>query len=148
MAMVPDPLARLALRSMAVRIAQQHIDAIVAHARDDSPNECCGLVAARDGEVTGVHRVRNTFASPMRFELDPIEQYKTTERIEAGGDQMVGSYHSHTHSEAYPSQTDVNQWTPWPELVHLICSIAEDEPVVRAFRIADKQIEEIDLEVV
>ena len=131
-----------------MRIAQQHVDAIVAHAREDAPNECCGLVAAKDGEVSGVHPITNTFASPMRFELDPVEQYKATERIEAAGEQMVGSYHSHTHSEAYPSQTDVNQWDPWPELIHLICSIAEEEPVLRAFRIADKRIEEIELEVV
>jgi proteasome lid subunit RPN8/RPN11 len=133
---------------VALRVPREHLDAIVAHARDDAPNECCGLVGAHDGEVTGVHRVTNTFASPLRFELDPIEQYEVTERIEERGHQMIGSYHSHTHSEAYPSQTDVNQWSPWPELVHLICSIAEDEPVVRAFKVADKQIEEIDLEVV
>jgi [CysO sulfur-carrier protein]-S-L-cysteine hydrolase len=131
-----------------VRISREHLDAIVAHARDDAPNECCGLVAARDGEVTGTFRVRNVFASPLRFELDPIEQYRVTERIEEQGDQMVGSYHSHTKSEAYPSQTDVNQWDPWPELIHLICSIAADEPVVRAFKVADKQVTEIDLEVV
>jgi proteasome lid subunit RPN8/RPN11 len=118
-----------------VKVARQHLDAIVAHARDDAPNECCGLVAARDGEVTGVHRVTNTFASPLRFELDPIEQYRVTEGIEERGEQMVGSYHSHTHSEAYPSQTDVNQWDPWPE------------PVVRAFKVADKQVSEIELEV-
>jgi proteasome lid subunit RPN8/RPN11 len=131
-----------------VRVPREHLDAIVAHAREDAPNECCGLVAARDGEVTGTHRVTNTFASPLRFELDPVEQYKATERIEQAGQAMVGSYHSHTHSEAYPSQTDVNQWDPWPELVHLICSIAEDEPVVRAFKVADKQISEIEIEVV
>ncbi len=130
-----------------MRIARRYIDEIVAHSRDDAPNEACGLVAARDGEVTGVHRVTNTFASPLRFELDPIEQYKITERIEEAGEEMIGSYHSHTKSEAYPSQTDVNQWDPWPELVHLICSIAGEEPVVRAFKVADKQVAELDLEV-
>ncbi len=128
-----------------MRIRRKDVDEIVAHARDDAPNECCGLVAARDDEVTGVHRVTNVFASPLRFELEPIEQYKLTEQIEQHGDRMAGSYHSHTKSEAYPSQTDVNQWDPWPELVHLICSIAAEEPVVRAFEIRDKQVHEVEL---
>ncbi|MGI8460230.1 MAG: Mov34/MPN/PAD-1 family protein [Solirubrobacterales bacterium] len=128
-----------------MRIRREDFDAIVAHARDDAPNECCGLVAARDDEVTGVHRVTNVFASPLRFELEPIEQYKLTEQIEQRGDRMAGSYHSHTKSEAYPSQTDVNQWDPWPELVHLICSIAAEKPVVRAFEIRDKQVHEVEL---
>ena len=130
-----------------MRIPREHLDAIVEHARRDAPNECCGLVAARDGAVTGVHPITNTFASPLRFELDPIEQYKATEEIEARGEEMAGSYHSHTKSEAFPSQTDINKWDPWPELIHMICSIAAEEPVVRAFRIRDKQVEEIPLEV-
>lgn len=130
-----------------MRISRELLDEIVAHARDDAPNECCGVIAARDGRITAVRRIANTFASPLRFELDPVEQYRATEEIEARGDQMAGSYHSHTKSPAYPSQTDVNQWDPWPELIHLICSIAEDEPDVRAFRIRDKQVEEIALQV-
>lgn len=131
-----------------MRIPAELIDRIVAHAREEAPNECCGVVAARDGAITGVYPVTNTFASPLRFELDPQEQYRLTEEIEERGDAMAGSYHSHTASEAYPSQTDVNQWDPWPELVHLICSIAGTEPVVRAFRVRDKQVDEVELEVV
>lgn len=130
-----------------MRIRQEVIDEVVAHAREDDPNECCGLVAERDGELTTAHRVRNVFASPLRFELDPIEQYRATEAIEEGGERMAGSYHSHTKSGAYPSQTDINQWDPWPELIHLICSIAAEEPVVRAFEIRDKQVHEIELQV-
>jgi proteasome lid subunit RPN8/RPN11 len=130
-----------------MQISRELLEEIVTHAREDAPNECCGVVAARDGRITGVHRVANTFASPLRFELDPVEQYRATEQIEARGEQMIGSYHSHTKSEAYPSQTDVNQWDPWPELVHLICSIAGEQPVVRAFRVEDKRVEEIELEI-
>lgn len=129
-----------------MRISREVLDQIAAHAREEAPNECCGVVAARDGRVTGVEPITNVFASPLRFELDPVEQYRATEAIEERGEQMVGSYHSHTKSEAYPSQTDVNKWDPWPELIHLICSIAGEEPVVRAFRVEDGQVAEIDLE--
>jgi proteasome lid subunit RPN8/RPN11 len=130
-----------------MRIAQHLIDEIVAHARRDAPNECCGVVAGHDGAITGVHPVTNVFASPLRFQLDPVEQYRITEQIEERGEAMIGSYHSHIKSEAYPSQTDVNQWDPWPELIHLICSIAPSDPVVRAFEVSDKQVSEISLEV-
>lgn len=130
----------------AMRISRKTLDEIAGHAREEAPNECCGVVAARDGEVTGVERITNVFASPLRFELDPIEQYHATEAIEGRGEQMIGSYHSHTKSEPYPSQTDINKWKPWPELVHFICSIATEEPEIRAFRIEDGRVTEIELE--
>jgi proteasome lid subunit RPN8/RPN11 len=69
-------------------------------------------------------------------------------RIEEDGEELIGIYHSHTKSEAYPSQTDINLAEAWPDPLYLICSLADaDDPVVRAFEIRDGAVEEVDLDV-
>ncbi len=68
-----------------MRISQTLIDEMVAHAREDLPNECCGMVGGSDGEATEVIRVANAAASPLRYEMDPQEQYEALKSIEDGG---------------------------------------------------------------
>jgi proteasome lid subunit RPN8/RPN11 len=131
-----------------MRIARQLLDEIVAHARDDVPNECCGIVAGNDGTATSVHRARNAFASPLRYEVHPQDLYRITTEIDEGGEVIAAIYHSHTKSDAYPSQTDVNLAANWPDPIYLICSLADPEhPDVRAFAIRDGQVEEVGLDV-
>jgi proteasome lid subunit RPN8/RPN11 len=130
-----------------MRIAQDLLDEIVAHARVEAPNECCGLVAGRDGRAIAIHRARNSFESPLRYEIHPQDQLRIMTAIEEGGEDVAGIYHSHTRSEAYPSQTDINLARNWPDPIYLICSVAGDEPVVRAFAIRDEAVSEVDLEV-
>jgi [CysO sulfur-carrier protein]-S-L-cysteine hydrolase len=130
-----------------VKISQQLLDEMVAHAREDLPNECCGMVGGRDGEATSVVRVVNSAASPLRYEMDPQGQYDALKAIEDGGDELLAIYHSHTKSAAYPSQTDVNQALNWPEQVYLIVSLAEEEPDVKGYLLADLKIEDVDLDV-
>ncbi len=131
-----------------MRIARSLIDEIVAHARADLPNECCGLLGGRDGELTSVHRARNAAATWLRYELHPADQLRIMNRIEADGEELRGIYHSHTKSEAYPSQTDINLAAAWPDPLYLICSLEDaDAPVVRAFEIRDGAVEEVDLDV-
>ena len=129
-----------------MRIARDLLAEIVAHAREEAPNECCGLVGGRDGRATSVRRGENLHHSPLRFEIaNPLTLLNA---IEDAGEELVGIYHSHTRSEAYPSQTDVNLARFWPDPLWLICSLADDEdPVVRAFEIRDGGIDEIELEV-
>lgn len=132
-----------------MRISQTLIDEIVAHSRDDLPNECCGLLGGSDGELTSVHRARNAAATWLRYELHPSDQLRIMNEIEAAGDELRGIYHSHTKSEAYPSQTDINLAAAWPDPLYLICSLQDpDAPVVRAFAIRDGGVEEVDLDVV
>lgn len=132
-----------------MRISQSLIDEIVAHSRDDMPNECCGLMGGRDGEFTSVHRARNAAATWLRYELHPTDQLRIMNAIEEEGDELAGIYHSHTKSEAYPSQTDINLAAAWPDPLYLICSLADDDdPVVRAFLLRDGKVEEVDLDVV
>ena len=131
-----------------MRISQDLIDEIVAHSRDDLPNECCGLIGGNDGEMTSVHRARNAAATWLRYEVHPSDQFRIMERIEEAGEDLVGIYHSHTKSEAYPSQTDINLADGWPDPLYLICSLEHsDEPVVRAFAIRDGAVEEVELDV-
>jgi proteasome lid subunit RPN8/RPN11 len=132
-----------------VRIARALIDEIVAHSRDDLPNECCGLIGGNAGEMTSVHRARNAAGTWLRYEVHPSDQIRIMDRIEADGEEMVGIYHSHTKSEAVPSHTDINLAEAWPDPLYLICSVADlDNPVVRAFAIRDGGVEEVDLDVV
>lgn len=130
-----------------MRIAQSLIDEIVAHSRDDLPNECCGLIGGDAEEMTSVHRARNAAATWLRYELHPTDQLRIMNRIEDDGEELAGIYHSHTKSEAFPSQTDINLADAWPDPLYLICSLADDaNPVVRAFEIRDGDVEEVDLD--
>jgi len=131
-----------------VKISQQMIDEMVAHAREDLPNECCGMIGGRDGEATSVVRVENAAASPLRYEMDPQGQYDALKSIEDAGEELIGIYHSHTRSAAYPSQTDVNEARMWPEQAYVIVSLENDEePVVKAYDLADLKIADVDLDV-
>jgi len=129
-----------------MRISREHIDEIVAHAREDAPNECCGIVASSGGATVKVFRATNAEASPVRYSLDPREQYEITKEIETQGWELGAIYHSHTRSPAYPSQTDVNL-AFYPDALYVIVSLAgENAPDLRAFKIAGEQIEEVPLE--
>lgn len=130
-----------------MKISQQLIDEMVAHAREDAPNECCGMIGGRDGVAERVVRVENAAASPLRYEMDPQGQFDALKEIEADGGELLAIYHSHTKSAAYPSQTDVNQAQNWPEQVYVIVSLADPEqPDVKAFMLADLKIADAELE--
>jgi len=129
-----------------MRIAQKLIDEMVTHAREDLPNECCGMVGGTDGEATVVIPVVNSAASPLRFEMDPQGQYNALKAIEDDGKEMLAIYHSHTKSAAYPSQTDVNQAVNWPDAIYLIVSLQDGEsPDVKGYWLKDLKIADAEL---
>ena len=122
------------------------LDEIVAHARADAPNECCGIIASQNGRATRVYRATNAAASPLRYEIDGMEQYRIQVEIEDAGWELGAIYHSHTRSEPYPSQTDINL-AFYPEAIYVIVGVARGEPEVRAYRIVDGRVEDAALEV-
>lgn len=131
-----------------MRISQSLVDEMVAHARDELPNECCGMVGGRDGEASVVIRVANAAASPLRYEMDPQEQYNALKAIEDEGGELLAIYHSHTKSDAYPSQTDVNQAVAWPEQVYLIVSLQDpDSPDVKGYWLKDLEIADAEISI-
>lgn len=121
----------------------QH-DALIEHAREEAPNECCGYLRARDGKVNEVFRSSNGRASPYGYELDSKSLLAANELDDEGWE--VGIYHSHPRSPAEPSQTDINL-AHYPHWLYLIVSLAGD-PEVRAWRIEDGRVTEEPVELV
>jgi proteasome lid subunit RPN8/RPN11 len=131
-----------------MKISQALVEAMVAHARRDLPNECCGMIGGREGVATEVIPVENAAASPLRYEMDSQGQFDALKAIEADGGELLGIYHSHTKSAAYPSQTDVNQAVSWPDQIYVIVSLADaDAPDVKAFLLKDLKIADVTLDV-
>ena len=126
-------------------------DAMVAHALEDEPNECCGLLSGRDGVLVGHYPMRNVARSPYRYEIDGMQLHLTNREIEDGGGEIAAVYHSHTHNAAYPSDTDIRLAT-WSTAFYLLLSLAEkgqdgqlvrkNPPELRAFRIVDGEVTE------
>ena len=130
-----------------MRIAGALLEDIVAHAVRDAPNECCGVVLGRDATANEARALENLAASPFRFDIDGREVIKFA-FAEEDEDQLLAIYHSHTRSEPFPSQTDVNFAAGWPGVEWLIVGISRNaEPVARNYRIEDGVIAEAALEV-
>ncbi len=130
-----------------MRISRQLVDEIVAHAREDSPNECCGMIGGADGAAASVYRSINAEASPLRYSLDANDQFRIMREMEENGEELIGIYHSHTASAAFPSQTDVNL-AAYPDAVYVIASLLDaGQPDVRGFWIRDGEIAEAELDV-
>ena len=129
-----------------MRIPKRIADEIVAHSREEAPNECCGLVSGREGVATEVFRARNEMASPLAYNVHPQDLLRITEAIESRGEELAAIYHSHTRSPAEPSQTDINLAVNWPDPVYLICSVADPAaPVVRGWALRDGRVDEVEL---
>jgi proteasome lid subunit RPN8/RPN11 len=124
-----------------MRISKPDWDALVAHARAEAPNECCGYARMSDGRVDEVFRSENLRRSPYGYELDPRSLLAANELDDEG--YGVAIYHSHPRSAAEPSQTDINL-AHYPHWRYLIVSLA-GEPEIRAWRIADGRVEEEDV---
>ena len=130
-----------------LKLDRSYVDEIIAHARQDVPNECCGIIAGVDGRATRLYRAVNAEASPYRYNVDPKDLLRIYRDLESKGWDVLAIYHSHTHTEAYPSPTDV-RLAAWPEAYYLIVSLADAaNPVLRVFRINDGQVKEEELQV-
>ena len=130
-----------------INVPQGVLDEIVEHARDDLPNECCGVLTGADGAVSALERTENEFASPMSYRISSDEIFRAYKAAAERGEDIVGFYHSHVRSEAYPSQTDLNEASEWPESLHFICSLEHrDDPSIRAFRLHGTEIEEVEID--
>lgn len=130
-----------------VHLPAEMWDAIVAHARQEHPRECCGIISGRDGRLEKLHSLRNIADGNRFYEIDPAQlmqlEFGELEQTEA---EIVAIYHSHPESQAYPSATDL-ELAYWPEAVYLICSLENKaEPGIRGFRMRDGVISEVQLQ--
>lgn len=114
-------------------IPQKLAEVMVEHCRDERPNEACGVLAVKEGALIEVFPMGNAAASPVRYALDPKEQFEVYRKLEGEGWELGGVYHSHTRTEAYPSPTDVRMASE--DVPYLIVSLAAEPASIRAFRI-------------
>ena len=123
-----------------LELSREQAAALVAHAREEFPNECCGLLAGRNGRVERVFRGTNLDHSPYTYMMDPREQLAAFKALEAEGLELMGIYHSHTHTVAYPSKTDVAK-AYYPDAVYVIVSLLDGaNPAIKGYRITDNEI--------
>jgi len=126
--------------AVAIRLRREHVDAIVAHALEDAPIECCGMLAAHEGLVVDIYRAVNKEDSPYRFSIDPLQTRRLEEQIDASGSTLAGFYHSHTGSDPIPSPTDIRMMGSLfgPPYVHFVVGVADRaNPILRAWYIQD-----------
>jgi proteasome lid subunit RPN8/RPN11 len=141
---------------MSLKLPQAMLDEMVAHAKDDLPNEACGIILGKDGIATQLRRARNAEASPFRYSIDPLDLLKAERDADANGWEVLVIYHSHVASEAYPSPTDVRlaQWPGsdppidlYPDAYYVLVSLKDREsPVVRAYTIHAGEVSEISID--
>lgn len=139
--------SRALLTPRRIDIRSSVISEISEHALESVPAESCGLVGAGDdGVISRCYRTRNDEDSKaaVRYFMNPADQFAAMRSAEGDGLEIVGAYHSHVQSPAYPSPTDIGL-AQYPEWIWLIVSLAEDPPEVRAFEIAGETVTEIEL---
>jgi len=132
------------------------LQALIDDARAGYPNEACGLIvgsgaAASGGEALRFEATRNKAASPYRYEIDPEDLYRISVAADDADEVIWGIVHSHTHTPAVPSPTDLGL-AFYPDALYLLVSLSEDEsdpatgtPSVRAWRIVDGTAHEVPL---
>jgi proteasome lid subunit RPN8/RPN11 len=138
----PHPGPRTAVLPAPIR------HAILAHARAGYPNEACGLIigdraAAAGGQALRFEATHNRAASPNRYEIDPDDQYRQTNSTDDADEVFWGIVHSHVRSPAVPSPTDIGL-AFYPDALYVLVSLTDES--VRAWRILDRAVHEVELE--
>ncbi|HEX6310786.1 MAG TPA: M67 family metallopeptidase [Acidimicrobiia bacterium] len=139
----------MTLAEPVLRLTEAQHRRILAHCYDGLPDEACGLLAGPvddreepTGVVTAVYPTRNAEASARTYTVDSRDLIKAMRDAEQRGDQLVGVFHSHTHTVAYPSPTDVQQAME-PGWLYVIVGLRDGDPVLRAYRIRSGEITEV-----
>ncbi|MDP2912893.1 MAG: M67 family metallopeptidase [Candidatus Omnitrophota bacterium] len=124
------------------------LDEMIEQCRREAPDEACGILAGKVSKIEKVYRMDNAEKGPATFFMDPKEQFKAMKDIRQLGLEMIGIYHSHVASQAYPSGHDV-EMAFYPEASYVIISLKNMEsPQVRSFKIAEGEITEEEVRIV
>ena len=134
-----------------IEISDEFVLEMIEHSRLENPNECCGILAGTEGKVTKLYRIQNSTPSPYRYVMDPNEQLKAMKDADERSLDLMAFYHSHTHSPAYPSETDVRMATEsgWVDFCYVLVSLEDSsKPDVRFFDIsADGNVNEEEVKI-
>jgi proteasome lid subunit RPN8/RPN11 len=123
-------------------IPRQILDEMLAHCREGHPNEACGILAGRGNEVLKIYKIHNLESSPVSYLMDSMEQFRGMKDMRENSLDMLGIFHSHPSSAAYPSPKDVSL-AFYEDAAYVIVSFAGKEPEVKAFSIRGGEIREV-----
>jgi proteasome lid subunit RPN8/RPN11 len=127
-----------------VRLPDRVRRAMIAHARDEAPNECCGLLVGRDAAIDESVRTRNLAGSPSRYLIDPADHVALIRRLRDTHRTILGAYHSHPSSPAVPSRTDRDE-AFYPDFVWMIVSLVHPAGEIAAFRLDGGKVEPVEI---
>ena len=134
-----------------IEISDEFVLEMIEHSRLENPNECCGILAGTGGKVTKLYRIQNSTPSPYRYVMDPNEQLEAMKDADERSLDLMAFYHSHTHSPAYPSDTDIRMATEsgWVDFCYVLVSLEDSsKPDVRFFDIsADGNVNEEEVKI-
>jgi len=130
-----------------IRIPTHIYDGIVAQAYAELPNEACGLLVGKQGEVAKQHALTNIDHSNEHFSFDPAEQFQVFRSARTEGLEILANYHSHPETPSRPSVEDIRLAYD-PNILYLIVSLASEIPVLKAFNIQNGISSEVPIEVV
>ncbi|MGV8093346.1 MAG: M67 family metallopeptidase [Mangrovibacterium sp.] len=130
-----------------LRIPQFIFDEITGHARGGLPEEVCGYLAGRNGQVTRCFPMTNTDHSPEHFSFDPAEQFRVVRQVRKDGLEILANYHSHPVTPARPSQEDIRLAYD-PDISYVIVSLAAKAPDVKSFRIRNGEVEKEEIRII
>jgi proteasome lid subunit RPN8/RPN11 len=140
----PDKVAETQSNTRTVRVSEAVWLAIEDHAIRSRPSECCGLLSGKNGSITNIHPLHNDADKPeTRYFATPEELFAAMKRIREAGQALLGVYHSHPRTQAYPSASDV-EMAFYPEAFYFIISL-EPQVELRAFKIEDSRIENVQI---
>ncbi len=122
-------------------------DEIISHCKKEFPMEACGILAGKGNEIDLVYAMKNADQDAVSYFMEPQEQLNTMKDIRMKGLEMLGIYHSHGFSRAYPSKKDI-ELAFYPEASYMIISLKDaDKPEIRSFKIVEGKIEEEEVRV-
>ena len=123
-------------------IKREIVKEIIAHALQEDPRECCGILAGNDNLITHIFKLTNVEADPDKYWMDPKEQIQTFEEIDRLNLELLGIYHSHPHSPPSPSPVDIMR-AFYPTIAFFIISLLDREkPELRSFEIVKRKVKE------
>jgi proteasome lid subunit RPN8/RPN11 len=124
-----------------LQLRSEHLTAIVRHAQETAPEECCGLIGGSELLLAqNIYRLRNVTANPFfAYEAAPVELFAAQRQMRVRGEHLLAIYHSHPRADdPSPSETDV-KLAYYPSAIYLIVGLAGDQPVVKAFKISESE---------
>jgi [CysO sulfur-carrier protein]-S-L-cysteine hydrolase len=136
------PVLRVLCGDTKLEISRRALEMIVAHARAEAPRECCGLLVGKPCSVSEAVAARNIAAVATRFQIDPQDHLDALRAARRRGVEILGFYHSHTHTAARPSETDRAE-AGYPDHLYLIVSLAVEPADARLFRLIAGNFREV-----